>query len=247
MKTLKSIAAAAFALTLTATTVPAQPFGPMPPERPRHNVQSPRGPMGDLMQMHRELVPFWEDEELVEAIGLTDGQIDLLEENLAATEAALEGLEGTVRDAYRALHETVKVDSPDIDDVNTAIDEATAARNELMKVLIGHRVVVKNVLTADQEEALREYRRERIRERLPEVLAALQELRSTVRELLSDGELSESDWEQINALLEDAPERAQDRIRDRIERFEDREPGAPAGERKPMERQRARQGKAGGR
>jgi len=168
----------------------------------------------------RHLTRFWDDSELVEAIGLSEGQIDALEASFVETELALEAVEGSVRDAHEAIKDTIEVDSPDVGEVNAAIDSATAARNELMKILLGHRVVVKNVLTAEQEDALREYRRDHLRERIAGVREHMEGFRGVIRGLLEDGSLSAEDWETINALLENLDPEVADRIRERIEAIE---------------------------
>ncbi len=190
------------------------------------------GPAGMLGQL-RDQGRFWDKPELAEAIELTEDQIEALEASYTEAQLSFEAIEGSVRDGYKTLRETIETDEPDIVEVNEAIDAATDAQNEAMKILLGHRVVVKNVLTADQEEALREYRRDNFRERFQEIRERMGEFRGVLRDLLEDGTLSSEDWEQIDAMLENVePERA-DRIREHIERVEEHGIGAPPPPRGP--------------
>ncbi len=213
----------------SADVAPPAPGGPgagpgAGPRGPQHGPQ--HGP-GGIPAHLRNQARFWDNAELAEAIGLTEGQIEALDISHANMEIALEATEGSVRDAYAALRETVETDEPDLVAVNEAIDAATAAQNEVMRILLGHRVVVNNVLTADQEAALREYRRDNRPERPDrpnrpgEPGDRGDRLRGLVRELLEDGSLSPEDWETIEAILENLdPERA-DAIREHIRDIEE--------------------------
>lgn len=172
---------------------------------------------------------FWDDEELVDAIGLTDEQVNLLQKSYDETEKALEGFEDeTPADYHNAIKEALDADAPDLAEVNAAIDAMTDSQNAKMKALLGHRVVVKNVLTEEQEQELQDYRRDRVRDNRDQMRQAIREVRDLVRDLAKDG-LSEEDQAEIDAALEDLEPQVRERVENRLERIEQRlQGGAPA-------------------
>ncbi len=193
------------------------PHGPDMPPFPGHQLFADGAPIQQLDKMIR----FWDDEELVAELGLTESQIDLLEESYQVSKETFEATKGDVKDAYETLREVMDADSPDADAVNAAIDAATEAQNVAMKNFLGHRVVVKNVLTEDQEETLHDYRRTRGREIANEMRGKIHEFRGFVKDLLEDGSLSDDDWAQIDEKIADLPERMQEKVRERIQYAEE--------------------------
>lgn len=236
-------------------TAPGAPDAP--PPGPPEGAGFPRGPKGPggpgfgfgggpildhAIGELRGAVRFWDDSDLVAEMGLTADQTAALQESYDQTVAAIESLEGAVRESYKALHETVEVDEPNISEVNAAIDAATNAQNEAMKIALGHRVVVKNTLTEEQEEILRSSRREHLAQRFPGVRERTEgpegprgpgmrermhgqieqagEVREKVRSLMQDGSLSEEDWATIDAELNRAADERIQQVRERIRQLE---------------------------
>ncbi|MBI5155551.1 periplasmic heavy metal sensor [Candidatus Poribacteria bacterium] len=183
--------------------------------------------MGPPREELEALIRFWDDPDLVEAISLTGDQIKLLEDSYTETKAALEESKGTLREAHDALREAVEADTPDIKTVNKAVDAVTEAQNQKMKELLGHRVVVKTVLTTEQEEGVESFRRDHVRGIVASAREEIRDLREQVRELASDGELSDADWDQINGTLDSMEPRLRDRVQNRLREF--REGGPEAG------------------
>lgn len=214
-----------------------QGFGPGPAgPRPGMGIHRPMpGP---------HLVRFWDNEELVVELGLTEGQIAQLEASYQTAKEVLQAAAGSLEEAHQALRAALDVDSPDAEAVNAAIDNVTDAHNERMRIVIGHRVVVKNVLTAEQEEALRNFRVERrpgpVSDQDRDRLHIFQGL---VRQLAADGELSEEDWALINEKIAGLPEEEQARIRERIQNHMSQGLTPPAGPAGPPADGRLRQGR----
>ncbi|MDK2970331.1 MAG: hypothetical protein PWP23_86 [Candidatus Sumerlaeota bacterium] len=137
------------------------------PERPGGGIAGEAGRGGPGARQHPPfaLNKFWEKEEIVTALALTEDQVANLADSHALTVESLEASKGAIKDAHEALRAVLEVDDPVLADVNAAIDEITAAMNEKMKIVNSHRVVVKTVLTAEQEELLKEYAKENRPER----------------------------------------------------------------------------------
>jgi len=221
---------------------PRGPHGPGGPEGPGGpGFGAFDGPMHHALGELRGAVRFWDDEDTVAELGLTADQIAALEESHKSTVEAAEALDGSVRDAYKSLHETVEGDDATVDSVNAAVDAATAAQAEAMKIALGHRLVVKSTLTPEQEEALRESRREHVGKRLAEVRerfgpegeigARIRErigkgdeqgaaVRERVRTLMQDGDLSDADWAEIDGELRRTADERIQQVRERIRQLE---------------------------
>lgn len=173
----------------------------------------PHGHRGQDGPNHRKLLfPFWEKEEVAQELQLTDEQVAALSESLDILKSELEATEGSVMDAHKALREAMQVDSPDLNTIYELHDAAAEAKAEKGKIFLAHAVTVKNVLTEDQEETLKE-----LRPRRPgrEMFRNVMTLRGDIKDTIRDG----GDIEDVEALLEERqiPEGIQDRILNRVE------------------------------
>lgn len=191
-------------------------FAPRGPEGPR-GPQGPGGPGGPggfggpgidgaLARATALMIPFWENDDVVEKLGLTDSQIQSLAESHSVTKESLEAGEGSVREAAEALREEMERDNPDLTTVNDLVDTVTEASNEKSKLILGHAVVVKNVLTEEQEELLKDHARGAREEHGPEARRLMQEAREIVQ---GGGTLDD-----VIALIEgsELPDNAKDRL-----------------------------------
>lgn len=166
--------------------------GPRPPFGPG----GPGGPGGPLADAARIMFPFWEDADVVAAINLTDEQIAALKTSQDLAKEELDSTKGSIEDAGKAIHEEMQKDNPDLATVTTLTDNMTKAINEKTKVVLGHAVTVKTVLTAEQEEGLKDAVRDSIEKRRD----SFGDLRSQIRETLQNG----GTIDDVKALVEDA-------------------------------------------
>lgn len=160
----------------------------------------------------RLLIPFWENEEVVAELGLTEQQIIALAESHEVTRLQLEETQGTVRDAGQALREEMEKDNPDGAAASSLLNEMTAAANEKGQIILAHAVVVKTVLTEEQEDALPDA----VRKQGRELRGELQDLRADVRDTLQNG----GTLEDVLALIDAAeiPDPMKDRLSEMAER-----------------------------
>lgn len=163
---------------------------------------------------------FWDDEELVAELGLTQSQIVLLEQSYTDTKAALEANRDAAKAAREALRTEMEKDSPDPAAVDAAIDAVAATHTVIAKEMLGQRVVVKNLLTPEQEDILEAHRRENGRKNLEEGRAKMEAFRTLVKSLAADGDISDADWTQIETALEDAPEPVRDHAMERLRKLD---------------------------
>ncbi len=188
-------------------------FGP-PPRGPGGPGGGPlEGAIGHAM---RSLHPFWDDDNLTTDLNLSVEQIASLEESHELTKTKLEETEGSVRDAGETLREEMQKDSPDIAVVNGLVDTLTEATNEKAKIVLGHAVVVKNVLTAEQEETLKKNARHGGPESAGELRQLLQEVRGIVhnggtlddvKQAIDDSDLSDPMKDRAIKMAEDRAEK----------------------------------------
>ncbi len=129
------------------------------------------------------MFPFWENDEIADELELSEDQIDAMAESHALLTEQLEDTQGSIADAGGALKEEMEKDSPDASTVNELIDELTEATNEKSRIILGHAVVVKNVLTEEQEDELPGVSRELMRE----FRGDLRDLRQEIRQTLVEG------------------------------------------------------------
>lgn len=140
--------------------------------RPGPGHEGKRPPFGGPEQerMMKDLIPFWTNETIVTKLSLDEQQIDLLQESLDAAKETLDAERDSLKAAMDNLRDAMEQDSPDLDAVYAAMDEVSLHKTTIAKAAAAHRVTVKNILTAEQEDLLKEQRRElikgQIRERL---------------------------------------------------------------------------------
>jgi len=179
MKTTKTLSLAALALFVGITPVLISAQDSPSTDRPdRPSIENfrrggPGGPGGefrgpgkDLRRPHHDLIAFWDKEGIAEALELDQSQIDQLEASLESTKASIEGEKEILKDAMDNLRDLMEVDNPDLDAVYAALDEISASKTVIAKAHTGHRVAVKNILTAEQEDILRELVKDHVRDRI---------------------------------------------------------------------------------
>lgn len=170
LRTLATTAALALAIGIIPFTAISQPEGAGQGRPGGHGPHEGRPPFGGgpEHQLMKDLIPFWENEELATELGLDEGQILLLDESLTNAKETLDGEKESLKTAMDAVRDAMEVDNPDLDAVYAAMDEVAVHKTTIAKAAAGHRVAVKNILTAEQEETLKEKRRELIKERVRE-------------------------------------------------------------------------------
>lgn len=167
-------------------------------------------------------VKFWNDEELVAELGLSPESIALLEQSYTDTKAALDANRDAAKAARTALRDEMEKDAPDAATVDSLIDEVSRTHTIVAKEMAGHRVVVKNLLTEEQEEILEAHRRSKGREHFQEGREKMEAFRELVKTLAADGDISDADWVQIEAALAEAPEPVRDHAIERLKRLEEK-------------------------
>ncbi len=203
---------------------PHRPGGPGGPDAPGAPV-APGGPGGPgfgspldgaMRKAQGIMMPFWENEDVADELGLTADQVDALATSHALTKEQLDATDGSIRDAAEALRDAMEVDNPEISEVNEAIDEVTAATNEKAKIVLGHAVVVKNVLTVEQLEELPGLMRDQGRE----IRELMRELMQDIRETVKNG----GTYDDVVVLIEtsELPDHAKERALKIAERLKDR-------------------------
>jgi Spy/CpxP family protein refolding chaperone len=136
---------------------PERPSRPDAPPAGHHAGPGPAGIPG-LPDAGFVLRPFWENERLAEKLALTDSQRDAL---LESRNLAIEGLkasDGSIRTAAEALRAELEKDNPDLDTATALYKGVVTAVEEKGRLILGHAVTVKTILTPEQEEVLREAR-----------------------------------------------------------------------------------------
>lgn len=167
----------------------------------------------------RGMAPFWESESVVEELGLTDDQVSRLAESREVTLDALEDMDGAVYDAREALHEEMSKDAPDLATASDLLDDVSDAMNERKQVVLNHAVLVRNVLSAEQEDALPGAMRQGRRA----ARGAMMDVHREVREAIFDG----ATLEEVYAIIDshDLPDQIAERAKTMAERRFDRQQG----------------------
>ncbi len=186
-------------------------FAPRPP---RHSHEGPEGapaPPPPHGPDAKAMFPFWHNDSVAEKLGLSEEQVQGLEESWQLTRDALESTKGSLLEAGEAMREELEKDSPNLDTVYALSDATTAAASEKKKIVLGHMVTVKNILSAEQETTLKEGARRFLRERRGDA----KDIRREVRQILEeDGTI-----EDVEALLTEKgiDGRVRDMVLERIE------------------------------
>lgn len=123
------------------------------------------GPGGPRQAQFEKMVRFWDEDDVAEELKLTQDQIQKLNENFDASKKTLATARPKLDEARKALRKAMQADSPDVGAVNSAIDELADAQKEVHKTMADYRVVMLNTLNAEQKEALKDHRREEMRDR----------------------------------------------------------------------------------
>jgi len=200
------LAAAAAALLAVAGPGFAQTGDTPPPPPP------PPGSTDVAPPQHPALLPFWQSPRIAEHLGLTDDQIAALEASFQAAITALEAQQGAIPEARKALREALAVDEPDLDAVLAALEALKAAEAEREAIILGHVVVVKNVLTAEQEEKLAALRRQQPPDLQEAIRRAMEELTPLVRRLLQDCEWTPEDGQILSEQMANLPPAVRDGV-----------------------------------
>lgn len=218
---------------------------------------SRRGPgsHGPGAQLFRMMTPFWQRDAIAEKLQLTEEQLAGLEESHAVAREELQATRGSVRDAMEAVKEELEKDNPDLDTVYELQEAVNAELDGKAKTILGHVVTVKTILTAEQEETLRELR-DQVRPRGPRGPGAFGgpgvpgsdsgNIQNEIRELIQNG----ATYEEVEEYLATAevPEGMVDRILSRVERHLERiEAGEEVGPRQRPGQERPQFGQGRGR
>ncbi len=115
-----------------------------------------KGPGGQ----HREYDPLKLIEMAGPEIGLTAQQQQTLKNRFFASEKDEIALEAKIKTARLELKQLMDADSPDESAVYRKVDEMGKLRTEMQKLHTGNRLAVKAMLTTEQEQKLKELRRE---------------------------------------------------------------------------------------
>lgn len=100
--------------------------------------------------------PFWQNERLAERLQLSDEQIADLKATHESVRSQLEATQREQAAARESLRLALDADSPDLDTVLAAGERLNATRAEHQRLLLTQVVKVKKILTAEQEQALKE-------------------------------------------------------------------------------------------
>lgn len=170
---------------------------------------------------HKALFPFWENERVSKELGLTSEQTAALAESHELLRGQLESSQDSIKAAREALRAEMEKDNPDLQTVYKLSDAVAEAQNARKRLVLGHAVTVKNVLTAEQEQTLRDNAPGHARRRMGE----LSQMREEIRESLRSG----GNREDVRAILSehDVKGPMRDRLMDRLERRASRRPAAP--------------------
>ncbi|MCC6545713.1 hypothetical protein IT570_00985 [Candidatus Sumerlaeota bacterium] len=131
----------------------------------------------------KALFPFWQDADIATKLGLTSQQVSQLEESWTLAKSELESGKGDLRDIGKELREELQKDNPDLATVDGLADQFTNDLNAKGKAVLGHAVTVKTVLTAEQEEQVKEL----VKKALADKREAMEDLREDIRESFENG------------------------------------------------------------
>ncbi|MEO8378019.1 MAG: hypothetical protein ABI579_10140, partial [Candidatus Sumerlaeota bacterium] len=160
--------------------------GNQPPPPGGIGFEGPAGQMfqnGPLAQAVKAMFPFWQDETIAAKLNLTADQIKQLDESWTIAKSELESGEGSAREIGDSLRDELKKDNPDLATVDGIADKFTSDLNAKGKAILGHAVTVKTVLTAEQEELLKDT----VHETLEGKREAMEDLREQIRESFQNG------------------------------------------------------------
>lgn len=183
------------------------------PDGPRFGGPGHEGPGGHFA---KQMIRFWENDRISGELNLTEEQVKLLDETHTRTHDAMEALRTDADKHREAVREEMDKDKPSLDKVNELAEQAGKFHEQRLKLMLGHRVAVKNILSAEQIEKLDEARKEFGRERGPK---AFKEMRERFRAIESP--------EELEAALDQrgVPDERRERIRQMWERMRNNQGG----------------------
>lgn len=124
-----------------------------------------QGPCMRGMGMGQGFGPFWKNPKVVEELGLSDKQIEQLEQLHNDHARAMIPLESKMKLAHLDLQEVMDADRPDANKAKKAVDAVADAQQQIMQAQITHQLAVRQVLTVDQYNKLKTLRPERRQQR----------------------------------------------------------------------------------
>lgn len=133
-------------ISLAATAQSQPQGGPPPPGQIGGNM----GPLGnllfppDLVMRHQR------------TIKLSREQQDSIREEMRRTSSEFTDLQWQLSAEQEALASLVREPEPDPDAVQTQFDKLLALENQMKKLQLGMMIAIKNILTKDQQDKLRE-------------------------------------------------------------------------------------------
>lgn len=134
-----------------AAIVHSQPQGGPPPGGPPPGqIGGNMGPLGnllfppDLVMRHQR------------TINLSREQQDTIREEMRRTSADFTDLQWQLSTEQEALASLVREPKPDPDEVQAQFDKLLALENRMKKLQLGMMIAIKNILTAEQQDKLRE-------------------------------------------------------------------------------------------
>ena len=111
-------------------------------------------------EMHQILPPgrWWKDAEVVKTIGLSDAQVQKIEQVFQDSRMKLVDIHANLQKEEIKLEPLLEADNPDESAVLSAIDRITAARAALEKANAHMAFAIRRVLTPEQWKKLRALR-----------------------------------------------------------------------------------------
>lgn len=125
--------------------LPGGPGGPPPRRGP-----GMMGPMGGMMPMMR----FWKESRIANLLGLSQQQIDQLDQVVDSNEPQLKQMSEQLRTNEDQLHKLMDADQPDTAQINSQIDQIAQMRASLEKATAKMHLAVRGILTPDQWKKL---------------------------------------------------------------------------------------------
>jgi Spy/CpxP family protein refolding chaperone len=143
-----------------------QPPNPEGGPGPHRMMRGPGGPEGPGMGMGPR---WWKESRIVQAIGLSDQQVQQIEQIFQQNMGQLHQYHQTLQAQEKQLHDLLNADQPNSSQVNAQIDQIVQTRGQLEKNNAQMHLAIRGVLTADQWKKLQaemETMHQQMRERM---------------------------------------------------------------------------------
>lgn len=108
---------------------------------------------------------FWRNEEAVDAVGLSEDQINTLEESFVQNEATVKALKEELTELRSAQKEISQGDDIDEEAIYENIDKAALVMAEIRKAQVSGRLLVKSTLDDEQLAALKDFAKSKMKEK----------------------------------------------------------------------------------